>query len=91
MPGDDGLTELAGRLDRHLARATLSLQGSELFATALLLEHREGSDHLDALHCGHLPPLAVGPGHEARELQLPALLPLGFSSLDRTPSPPPYA
>ncbi|MBP2579647.1 hypothetical protein J3A78_000125 [Streptomyces sp. PvR006] len=84
-----GLTELAARLDRHLARAALSRQDSELFATALLLEHREGSDHLDVLNCGQLPPLAVGPGHEAREVQLPALLPLGFGSLDPDTVPTP--
>ncbi|MET9543001.1 MFS transporter [Streptomyces sp. NPDC006553] len=84
-----GLAELAARLDRHLARSALSRQDGELFATALLLEHREGSDHLDALNCGHLPPLAVGPGHEVHEVQLPALLPLGFGGLDpdTVPSP----
>lgn len=84
-----GLTELAARLDRHLARAALSRQDGELFATALLLEHREGSGHLDVLNCGHLPPLAVGPGHQVREVQLPALLPLGFGGLDPDTIPSP--
>ncbi|MFG3492643.1 MFS transporter [Streptomyces sp. NPDC047972] len=84
-----GLTELAARLDRHLARAASSRQDGELFATALLLEHRDGSDHLDVLNCGHLPPLSVGPDHEVREVRLPALLPLGFGGLDphTVPSP----
>ncbi|MFE6710723.1 MFS transporter [Streptomyces sp. NPDC057695] len=84
-----GLTELAARLDRHLARAALSRQDGELFATALLLEHRDGSDHLHVLNCGHLPPLAVGPDHDVREVRLPALLPLGFGGLDphTVPSP----
>ncbi|MFD6416904.1 MFS transporter [Streptomyces sp. NPDC060194] len=76
------LCELAARLDRHLARIAQARNDGELFATALLLEHRDGGRDLRVLNCGHLPPVAVGPGHRVHEVDLPAVLPLGLGVLD---------
>jgi serine phosphatase RsbU (regulator of sigma subunit) len=75
------LTELVARLDRHLARAALARRDGELFATALLLEYPEGADRLSAVNCGHPFPVLIGPGHRVREVEVPALLPLGCGLL----------
>ncbi|MFF0738927.1 PP2C family protein-serine/threonine phosphatase [Streptomyces sp. NPDC004111] len=84
------LTELAARLDRQLQRAATARGDTELFATALLLEHPDHGDHTLALNHGHLAPLALTPGH-TREVELPALLPLGFGMLDGEHGPAPAA
>ncbi|MFE9742241.1 PP2C family protein-serine/threonine phosphatase [Streptomyces sp. NPDC006477] len=86
------LTELVARLDRHLSRAALTRQDGELFATALLLEHSDGADHLNAVNCGHPFPVMIGPGrHRVQEVEVPALLPLGCGLLapEALPAPTP--
>ncbi|MFD4370225.1 MFS transporter [Streptomyces sp. NPDC058486] len=76
------LSELAARLDRHLTRCAQARGDSELFATALLLEHPGIGTALKALNCGHLPPVIIHPGRHAQETDLPAVLPLGLGALD---------
>ncbi|MFF5790173.1 MFS transporter [Streptomyces sp. NPDC012693] len=86
------LTELVARLDRHLSRAAVTRQDGELFATALLLEHSDGTDRLNAVNCGHPFPVMIGPGrHRVREVEVPALLPLGCGLLapEALPAPTP--
>ncbi|MDI2129853.1 MFS transporter [Yinghuangia seranimata] len=75
------LGELAARLDRQVRRASTAYGDDELFATAVLLQHHAPADELQLVNCGHLAPLAVADGR-ARELDVPALLPLGFGGLD---------
>ncbi|MFE5794956.1 MFS transporter [Streptomyces sp. NPDC056503] len=77
----EDLGEVAACLDRQVRRAALARGDEELFATALLLQHAGPSRDLHAVNCGHLAPLEVGPGG-ARELHVPAVLPLGFGLLD---------
>ncbi|MFI1519966.1 SpoIIE family protein phosphatase [Kitasatospora cineracea] len=74
------LGELAARLDRHTARSAAARDDQELFATALLLQHRAADGYVEVVNCGHLAPLALGPAG-AREVAAPALLPLGFGAL----------
>ncbi|MGW7434358.1 SpoIIE family protein phosphatase [Streptomyces sp. NPDC054861] len=85
------LTELVARLDRHLTRAAVVRRDGELFATALLLELPDGADHLTVVNCGHPFPVAIGPGPRVREVEVPALLPLGCGLLvpDALPAPTP--
>ncbi|MER5889709.1 SpoIIE family protein phosphatase [Streptomyces sp. NPDC001941] len=83
------LAELTARLDRHLARAAETRRDSELFATAILLELPDDASHLNALNCGHLPPMAIGPDGEVSEVDLPPLLPLGCGFLDPDSPPAP--
>lgn len=84
------LTELAARLDRHVARTAAGRGDGELFATALLLERPDGGQGLNALNCGHLPPVAIGPGRRVEEVPLPAHLPMGLGLLGTTaPRPTP--
>ncbi|MFK0170442.1 PP2C family protein-serine/threonine phosphatase [Streptomyces sp. NPDC090306] len=84
------LAELAARLDRHIARTAVGQGDGELFATALLLERPDGSQGLNALNCGHLPPVAIGPGRRVEEVPLPAHLPMGLGLLGTTaPRPTP--
>ncbi|GGY70144.1 hypothetical protein GCM10010363_59080 [Streptomyces omiyaensis] len=75
------LGELAACLDRQVRRVAAARGDGELFATALLLQHAGASQELRAVNCGHLAPLEVGP-ERARELHVPAELPLGFGALD---------
>ncbi|MFF6787896.1 MFS transporter [Streptomyces filamentosus] len=77
----EDLGEVAACLDRQVRRAAAARGDEELFATALLLQHSGPSQDLQAVNCGHLAPLEVGPGR-ARELPVPAVLPLGFGLLD---------
>ncbi|GAA1089199.1 PP2C family protein-serine/threonine phosphatase [Kitasatospora arboriphila] len=79
------LGELVARLDRQAVRAAAARGDDELFATALVLEHRGGST-VDTVNCGHLAPLAVGPAG-AREVDVPALLPLGLGALGSGAAP----
>ncbi|ROR46106.1 SpoIIE family protein phosphatase [Kitasatospora cineracea] len=74
------LGELAARLDRHTARSAAARDDQELFATALLLQHRAADGYVEVVNCGHLAPLALGPAG-VREVAAPALLPLGFGAL----------
>ncbi|TXS04943.1 serine/threonine-protein phosphatase [Streptomyces sp. col6] len=83
-----GLADLATHLDQHLARTASAHEDTELFATAILIEHEDGSGEVRILNCGHLPPLLLGPGR-AETLALPALLPLGFGVLDPAHDPAP--
>lgn len=71
---------MAARLDRQTSRVAASRGDHELFATALLLEHRADRPAVEVVNCGHLAPLAVGPSG-AREVAVPSLLPLGFGAL----------
>ncbi|GAA4884019.1 hypothetical protein GCM10023235_76000 [Kitasatospora terrestris] len=82
------LGELAARLDRQLVRAAVTREDEELFATALILELRDGDDQLAVINCGHLAPLAVTPASTS-ELAVPALLPLGFGVLGDRAAPAP--
>ncbi|MER5945804.1 SpoIIE family protein phosphatase [Streptomyces sp. NPDC001904] len=75
------LSELAARLDRHLARAALARDDAELFATALLLEYREGEPHVWMLNCGHLAPATFGADRRVQDIELPTALPLGLGVL----------
>ncbi|MFJ5884555.1 PP2C family protein-serine/threonine phosphatase [Kitasatospora cineracea] len=86
------LGELAARLDRQLARLAAARGDEELFATALLLQHRDGIDQVEVVNCGHLAPLRVGPDG-VRATPVPALLPLGLGALglDPVPAPTPLA
>ncbi|MFF4342259.1 MFS transporter [Kitasatospora sp. NPDC001540] len=78
----DDLGELAARLDRHTARSAAARGDEELFATALLLQHRVPDGYVEVVNCGHLEPLALGPAPAGvREAAAPALLPLGFGAL----------
>lgn len=74
------LGELAARLDRHTARSAAARGDQELFATALLLQHRAPDGHVEVVNCGHLAPLALDAAG-VREVPAPALLPLGFGGL----------
>ncbi|RAJ41806.1 serine phosphatase RsbU (regulator of sigma subunit) [Kitasatospora sp. SolWspMP-SS2h] len=82
------LGELAARLDRQLARLAAARGDEELFATALLLQHRDGVDQVEVVNCGHLAPLRVGPDG-AGAVPVPALLPLGLGALGHGPAPAP--
>ncbi|MFE2345665.1 PP2C family protein-serine/threonine phosphatase [Kitasatospora cineracea] len=82
------LGELAARLDRQLARLAAARGDEELFATALLLQHRDGIDQVEVVNCGHLAPLRVGPDG-VRATPVPALLPLGLGALGLGPAPAP--
>ncbi|QKW22563.1 serine/threonine-protein phosphatase [Kitasatospora sp. NA04385] len=86
------LGELAARLDRQLTRLAAARGDEELFATALLLQHRDGVDQVEVVNCGHLAPLRVGPDG-VRTTPVPALLPLGLGALGlgRGPVPTPLA
>ncbi|RKE22275.1 SpoIIE family protein phosphatase [Streptomyces sp. TLI_171] len=86
------LGELAARLDRHLTRLATARGDQELFATALLLQHRDGVDQVEVVNCGHLTPLRIGPA-EVRAAPVPSLLPLGLGALGtgRAPVPTPLA
>ncbi|GHG13821.1 SpoIIE family protein phosphatase [Streptomyces hydrogenans] len=77
----EDLGEVAASLDRQVRRAALARGDEELFATALLLQHSGPSQDLHVVNCGHLAPLEVGPAR-TRELDVPAVLPLGFGLLD---------
>ncbi|MFB7365130.1 MFS transporter [Streptomyces hydrogenans] len=77
----EDLGEVAASLDRQVRRAALARGDEELFATALLLQHSGASRDLHVVNCGHLAPLEVGPAR-TRELDVPAVLPLGFGLLD---------
>ncbi|MCF2533291.1 SpoIIE family protein phosphatase [Yinghuangia soli] len=76
------LGELAARLDRQVARAAAGCD-EELFATALLVQQADHPDLLEVVNCGHVAPIALGPGG-LREIDVPSLLPLGFATLDAT-------
>ncbi len=82
------LGELAARLDRQLARLAAARGDEELFATALLLQHRDGIEQVEVVNCGHLAPLRVGPDG-VRATPVPALLPLGLGALGLGPAPAP--
>ncbi|BAJ31874.1 putative serine/threonine protein phosphatase [Kitasatospora setae KM-6054] len=82
------LGELAARLDRQLARLAAARGDEELFATALLLQHRDGGAQVEVVNCGHLAPLRIGPDG-VRTTPVPALLPLGLGALGLGPSPAP--
>ncbi|MFJ4895287.1 PP2C family protein-serine/threonine phosphatase [Streptomyces sp. NPDC088788] len=82
------LTELATHLDRHIARTAAARDDTELFATALLLEHHDHSDEVRIFNCGHLPPVLLT-HQRAEEVDLPVLLPLGFAALDQQLGPAP--
>ncbi|MEU8794892.1 PP2C family protein-serine/threonine phosphatase [Streptomyces sp. NPDC048643] len=82
------LTELATHLDRHVARTAAARNDTELFATALLLEHHDHSDEVRVLNCGHVPPVLLGQ-QRAEEVDLPVLLPLGFAALHQHTRPAP--
>ncbi|WP_051732520.1 PP2C family protein-serine/threonine phosphatase [Kitasatospora phosalacinea] len=82
------LGELAARLDRQLTRLAAARGDEELFATALLLQHRDGVDQVEVVNCGHLAPLRVGPDG-VRATPVPALLPLGLGALGPGPGPVP--
>ncbi|MGW4804865.1 MFS transporter [Kitasatospora sp. NPDC004272] len=82
------LGELAARLDRQLSRLAAARGDEELFATALLLQHRDGVDQVEVVNCGHLAPLRVGPD-EVLTTPVPALLPLGLGALGLGPAPVP--
>lgn len=75
------LGEVAARLDRQVQRVAASRGDDELFATALLIQHKGPARELEVVNCGHLAPLAVTPTHAA-EVDGPVLLPLGFGALD---------
>ncbi|MFD4370456.1 MFS transporter [Streptomyces sp. NPDC058486] len=77
----EDLGDVAACLDRQVQRAALARDDEELFATALLLQHGGPAEDLQAVNCGHLAPLEVGP-ERTRELHVPAVLPLGFGLLD---------
>ncbi|WP_051732389.1 MFS transporter [Kitasatospora phosalacinea] len=81
------LGELAARLDRHTARSAAARGDQELFATALLLQHRASDGYVEVVNCGHLAPLALDRSG-VREVSAPALLPLGFGALgEDVPAP----
>ncbi|MEV4556829.1 PP2C family protein-serine/threonine phosphatase [Kitasatospora sp. NPDC049285] len=82
------LGELAARLDRQLTRLAAARRDDELFATALLLQHRDGVDQVEVVNCGHLTPLRVD-AREVRDTPVPAMLPLGFGALGAGPAPVP--
>ncbi|MFF4338983.1 MFS transporter [Kitasatospora sp. NPDC001540] len=82
------LGELAARLDRQLTRLAAARGDEELFATALLLQHRDGGTRVEVVNCGHLAPLRVGPDG-VRTTPVPALLPLGLGALGLGPAPVP--
>ncbi|GLW53554.1 PP2C family protein-serine/threonine phosphatase [Kitasatospora phosalacinea] len=82
------LGELAARLDRQLARLAAARGDEELFATALLLQHRDGGTQVEVVNCGHLAPLRIGPDG-VRTTPVPALLPLGLGALGLGPAPVP--
>ncbi|MEU8528147.1 SpoIIE family protein phosphatase [Streptomyces sp. NPDC048629] len=75
------LGEVAARLDRQVQRVAVARGDDELFATALLLQHKGPARELEVVNCGHLAPLAVSPTR-AGEVEGPALLPLGLGALD---------
>jgi serine phosphatase RsbU (regulator of sigma subunit)/anti-sigma regulatory factor (Ser/Thr protein kinase) len=60
--------------------------GRNRSATAAILELDLESGELEAVNAGHLPPLLVAPGGEARFLQTPAGVPLGISHAAHYPS-----
>lgn len=60
------LGELAELLDRQVRRGALESGDEELFVTAVLLEHRPGTDRLDVVNRGHLDPVLLGAAQCAR-------------------------
>ncbi|OIV39455.1 hypothetical protein BIV57_01060 [Mangrovactinospora gilvigrisea] len=75
------LAAVAGSLDRQLRRAATTRGDDELFATALLLQYSSDTHALQAINCGHLPPLHID-ATGITPIPVPAALPLGFGTLD---------
>jgi hypothetical protein len=82
------LGELAELLDRQVRRGARESGDEELFVTAVLLEHRPGTDRLDVVNRGHLDPVLLGHGG-VRTVHCPEDLPLGLGHLRGQPAPAP--
>ncbi len=74
------LTELAELLDRQVLREADERGDDELFVTAVLLQHRAGSDECEVVNRGHLAPILVTPVG-VRPVHCPEYLPLGLGRL----------
>ncbi|BAJ28132.1 putative serine/threonine protein phosphatase [Kitasatospora setae KM-6054] len=85
-----GLGELADQLDRAVRRAAEQDGDRELFVTAVLVQHRPGTDRVEVVNRGHLSPLLLAPGR-VDAVHCPEDLPLGLGHLAAGPAEPPTA
>ncbi|MGA5816369.1 PP2C family protein-serine/threonine phosphatase [Kitasatospora sp. NPDC094028] len=75
-----GLVDLADQLDRAVLRDATDRGDEELFATAVLLQHRPGSDCVEIVNRGHTTPLLLA-GGTITPVSCADELPLGLGHL----------
>ncbi|WP_197084870.1 PP2C family protein-serine/threonine phosphatase [Saccharothrix sp. ST-888] len=81
-PGD--LAQIADSMERRMAREAEALLDSELFVTAVLIEHDYQAQRVTIINHGHIEPVLIS-GGEVHALVGPPALPLGLGSLDSEP------
>ncbi|MFF2039144.1 PP2C family protein-serine/threonine phosphatase [Kitasatospora sp. NPDC058170] len=74
------LVEMAEQLDRAVLRDAADRGDQELFVTAVLVQHRPGSDHVEIVNRGHVTPLLLA-GRTVAAVDCPDELPLGLGHL----------
>ncbi|MEU8517454.1 PP2C family protein-serine/threonine phosphatase [Kitasatospora sp. NPDC048722] len=74
------LVEIADQLDRAVLRDAADRGDDELFATAVLLQYRPGSDCVEIVNRGHTTPLMLA-GRTITPIACPDELPLGLGHL----------
>ncbi|MDH6115806.1 serine phosphatase RsbU (regulator of sigma subunit) [Kitasatospora sp. GAS204A] len=84
------LAELAALLDRQVRRGAVECGDEELFVTAVLLEHHQGTGAVRLINRGHLDPVLLA-GGAVQTLHCPQDLPLGLGHLRAQDAPSPVA
>ncbi|MFB7668255.1 PP2C family protein-serine/threonine phosphatase [Kitasatospora sp. NPDC056138] len=78
------LAQIADSMERRMAREAEALLDSELFVTAVLIEHDHQAQQVTIINHGHIEPVLIS-GGEVDALIGPPALPLGLGALDSEP------